>query len=446
VGVNPHTGSDRRIGMGDEMRRSRAGRRTRRDFLAESTGALAALAGAGSLLSACSNSTGAGPGSAGSGGTHPTGPAGLPLPRPDRPVTLPRWEDPIESGLQPESGGEFIVFNYADYIYPKILKDFGKKYGVSVRVQPFDNITSAMTIMASGSIRPDVMNLTIDHLEQAVAAKLIKPLNLDYVPNLGRNVWPSLVNPYYDVESRYTVPYTVTATGIYWRTDKVREDIASMSNPWDIFWQSSAYSGQVTVLDEVRETIAMSLLHGGELDINTEDSKKIDSAVADLQKLYSICNVRTLDTQWQKIPEGKAYLSLAWSGDPLASVFYDLKTPSEANLLRFWWPGKGKGPTGNDTFAVCSTTNKPVLGHLFLNYLVDNGVAYSNFVDFNGYQPPLNEIEPTSLVQKGLIPETLENTVLTESDIGPTSIQECPLTVPGQALWQDGFSRFQSGA
>jgi spermidine/putrescine-binding protein len=190
----------------------------------------------------------------------------------------------------------------------------------------------------------------------------------------------------------------------------------------------------------------MALLRRGVLDINTENPKLIDRAVHDLQQLQSICNVRTLDTQWQKIPEGQAYLSQAWSGDPLASVFYGLKTPSEANLLRFWWPGKGKGTTANDTFAVCASTSKPVLSHLFLNYLLDNGVAYSNFVDFNGYQPPLNEIHPETLVKKGLIPETLSNTVLTADDIGPTSIQECPLTVPGQALWQNGFSTFQTGA
>ena len=428
----------------DDSRGVPGGRRTRRRLLLEGGGALAAMGGAGSLLAACGNSTSTGS-TVGSNG-RPVGPGGLPLPRPDQPVTLPRWEQPIDSGLQPETGGEFIVFNYADYIYTKLLKDFGKKYGVSVRVEPFDNITSAITILAGGSVHPDVMNLTTDHLEQAVAAKLIKPLNPDYLPNLHKNVWPSLVSPYYDVGSRYTVPYTVTATGIYWRTDKVSDDIASMRNPWDIFWSSQAYSGQVTVLDEVRETIAMALLHAGEFDINTEDPAKIDSAVADLQKLYSICNVRTLDTQWQKIPEGKAYLSQAWSGDPLASVFYDLKTPSEANLLRFWWPGKGKGPTANDTFAVCASTSKPVLSHLFLNYLLDNGVAYSNFVDFNGYQPPLNEIHPETLVRKGLIPETLSNTVLTADDIGPTSIQECPLTVAGQALWQNGFSTFQTGA
>jgi spermidine/putrescine transport system substrate-binding protein len=431
--------------MRHPKQRRLSGGRSRREFLIESSGALAALSGAGGLLSACTNSTSAGSTASSTGGRI-TGPGGLPLPRPNQPVTLPRWEHPIDSNLEPETGGEFVIFNYPDYLYSKLLKDFGDTYGVSVRVVPFDSITSGVTRLAAGTIQPDVMNLTIDHLDQVVAAKLAKPLNLDYIPNLKKNVWPSLVDPFYDRESRYTVPYTVTATGIYWRTDHVSEDIAGMANPWDIFWQSTAYSGHVTVLDEVRESIAMALLRRGVLDINTEDKTLIDRAVSDLQQLYDVCNVRTLSTQWQSVPEDRTYLSQAWSGDPMASVFYALKKPSDADLLRFWWPGKGKGPTANDTFFVCASTSKPVLSHLFLNYLLDNGVGYSNFVDFNGFQPPLNEVNPDDLVQKGLIPETLANTVLTADDIDPTSIQECPLTVAGQARWQDGYSVFKSGA
>lgn len=418
------------------------GRRTRRQFLRDS-GSLLAMAGVGGLLAGCNTGTGTTL-TSGHGGL--SGPGGLPLPRPDRPVTLPRWEHPVDSGLAPESGGEFTIYNYTDYIYPKIVKEFGAKYGVTAKVLPFNTIAEGIAQLAAGSVQPDVMNLTTDHLDQIVAAKLAKPLNLDYVPNLAKNVWPSLVSPFYDRESRYTVPYTVTATGIYWRTDKVSADISAMKQPWDIFWQSKAYSGNVTVLDEVRESIAMALLRRGASDINTENSALISRAVKDLQELYGICNVRLLDTQWQQIPEGKSYISQAWSGDPLASVFYDLQTPAEAKLLRFWWPGKGKGPTANDTFFICSTTKKPVLAHLFLNYLLDNGVAYANFVDFNGYQPPLNEIQPQGLVSKGLIPETLANTILTADDIGPTSLQECALTNAGQALWQNGFSQFTSGA
>ena len=35
-----------------------------------------------------------------------------------------------------------------------------------------------------------------------------------------------------------------------------------------------------------------------------------------------------------------------------------------------------------------------MLAHLWLNFLLDEQNAYSNFVNFNGYQPPLNEIDP----------------------------------------------------
>jgi spermidine/putrescine transport system substrate-binding protein len=421
---------------------------TRRDFLLRSGGAAAGIAGLGPLLAACSNSTdvGGNSSSGGSTGGVPKGPSGQPLARPDRRVTLPLYEDPIESGLEPETGGTFTIFNYPAYIYPKLLKDFGKKYNVEVQVTPFDDINSGITRLASGAVKPDVTEMTPDNLDRVVAAKLIKPLNLDYIPNLKANVWPSLVDPFYDGGSHYSVPYTVYSTGIAYRTDRVTEDIPNMENPWDIFWQSQAYKGKVALLSEPRETIAMALLRKGITDINTEDPDKINQAVADLKELYGICNVKVGDLQYETVPEDKAWLNQAWSGDMLAGYFYYLPKPSVGKLLRFWNPGRGKGPIQNDMWSICSTTQKPVLAHLFLNYMLENDVAYSNFVDFNGYQPPLNEIDPQQLVTKGLIPETLANSVLTEEDLGPDSLQEMTLTTQGQALWQNGYSEFLAGA
>jgi spermidine/putrescine-binding protein len=87
-----------------------------------------------------------------------------------------------------------------------------------------------------------------------------------------------------------------------------------------------------------------------------------------------------------------------------------------------------------------------VLAHLFINYMLDNGIAYSNFINFNGYQPPLNEINPDELISKQLIPENLRNSVLTEADLGPDSLQEMTLTTKGQQLWQNGYSQFLTGA
>ena len=76
------------------------------------------------------------------------------------------------------------------------------------------------------------------------------------------------------------MPYTTYATGILWRNDQVTEDIAGMKQPWDIFWEAQAYTGKIVLLSEDRETIAMALLRKGITDINTEDPKLINQAVA----------------------------------------------------------------------------------------------------------------------------------------------------------------------
>jgi spermidine/putrescine transport system substrate-binding protein len=430
--------------MHPKERRSGA---TRRDFLIRSGGAAFALSGASGILAACSNSTTSGNGSVSTGTNGQTlGPLGLPLARPNVPVTIPQYEPPIASGMKPETGGDFTIFNYPDYIDPALMKAFGKKYNVSVKVTPFDDINSGITKLASGTVQPDVTEMTPDNIARVVAAKLIKPINLDYIPNLQANVWPSLVNPFYDQGAHYSVPYTCYTTGILYRTDRVKEDIPSLTpNPWDIFWKAQAYKGKTALLSEVRETIAMALLHSGDKDINTEDPAKVNQAVKDLQELYGICNIKVGDLQYSTVAEDKSWLNQAWSGDAIAGyLFYADKAAKKA--LRFWNPGVGNGPIQNDMFCVCSTTKKPVLAHLFLNFILDNTNAQSNFLNYNGYQPPITAIDPAEMVKKGILPDSLSNVILTADDLGPTSLQEMTLTTQGQALWQNGYSQFLSGA
>src|SRR5215475_11834643 len=216
---------------------------------------------------------------------QPIGPGGIPLARPNQPVTLPRFEDPIKSGLEPETGGTFTIFNYSDYIDKKIVDEFGKKYKVKTQITTFDSMDQAITRLAKHAVRADVTEITPERISQAVAGKLLKPLNLDYIPNLQKNIWPQLHSPLYDVESRYTVPYTIYSTGIGWRGDKVSEDIHKLDNPWSIFWNSQKYKGYVGVLDDAREVLAMAMLYRGNTDINSEDPAAIDKALADLKAL-----------------------------------------------------------------------------------------------------------------------------------------------------------------
>jgi len=421
---------------------------TRRDFLMRSGGAAFALSGASGLLAACGNSTGAAQSGGGSGPVGVTGPDGkvIPLARPNRPVTLPMYQDPIKAGLKPETGGTFTIFNYTDYLYPKVLRDFGAKYGVSVNYSKFNSMDEAIRKLSTGAVQADATNITHDRLAQAVAGKLIQPINLDYIPNLAANIWPSLQSPFYDVGSLYTVPYCLYKTGIAWRSDKVSEDIPNLTpTPWEIFWQSEKYKGFVGVLDDSRESITMAMLLRGDLDINTEDPAKINKAVADLQQLVNICNVKYDIQQFHTIPEGTCYLHEAWAGDMLAGVFYYLQKPSDAKLLQFWADVKGKTPIQNDCWAIPTNSTKPVLAHLWMNWLLDAHESYENFHAYNGYQSPQNSVTADDLIARGIVPENLRSSVMSPSDFGPTAMEEMTLTSSGQLLWQNGYAKATAG-
>ncbi len=376
----------------------------------------------------------------------PMGPGGIPLARPGHPVTLPLHEQPIKSGLPPETGGTFKLFNYQDYFDKKLIDEFGKKYNVTMELTTFDSMDQAITRMASHSVQPDVTDITPDRLAQAVAGKLIKPINLDYIPNLKANIWPSLHSPFYDTGSRYTVPYVTYATGIGWRADKVTEDIAKMDNPWEIFWKSEQYKGYVGVLDDARESLVMAMLYRGFYDINTEDPKEIDKALADLKALIPICNPKINITEYQTLAKGESWLHQSWSGDLLGAFFNYLPAGDDGSSLRFWSPAKGKGPVQNDCWAILRTTKKPVLAHLWLNYLLDKDVAYNNFTGFTGYQPPQVSITADSLIQAKVLPENLRSAIFDSDHFGEGSLQEMTLTPKGQALWQKAYARFNSGA
>jgi len=373
------------------------------------------------------------------------GPGGVDLARPNMPVKLPTHIDPIKSGMKPESG-TFKIFNYQDYVDQKVMDSFAKKYNVKVELTTFDSMDQAVTRMATGQVKPDATNLTPDRVAQMAVGKLIRPLNHDYLPNLQANIWPSLQSPFYDVGAQYSVPYVVYSTGIGWRSDKVKEDIHKLDNPWSIFWNAQAYTGYVGVLDDSREAIALGMMYKGEYDLNTEDPDVINASLAELQKMVPICHPKIDIKEYQQLGDASSWLHHSWSGDLLSCSISYLAKGTDPNTLQYWDGGRGKTPVQNDTWAVLAHSQKPVLGHLWLNHLLDEQVAYDNFTGFTGYQPPQNKINADDLIKAGTIPETLRTAILTAEDLGEKSIQHCQLTANGQKLWQNAYAKFNSGA
>jgi spermidine/putrescine transport system substrate-binding protein len=432
-------------------------RLTRRRLMRSALGATAAAGVAGVAAGCANTTTEVGAGGSGSNAVvnrlvvpKPTGPNGLPLPRTDNSVTWAITDDNqrIKEGLKPE-GGVLNVFNYADYIWPGLVKRFEKLYGCKVKIATYNSSDEAAAKLSSGAVDFDVViGLSASPLVRLLAQQLLRPLTHSYLPNLPKNIWAPLQDPFYDRGSRYTVPYVVWLDGIGWRNDKIGKDIPSMKVPWDIFWESRQWSGKVGLLDDDRDALAMpmqrdAMRRGVVPDLNTDDPAIIAKAGRDLAQLTSICNIKVTITDYQTLPEAKTWLHHSWSGDLIGAALYYLPKGTKPGVLSFWGPSTN-GVVQNDLLLVMRASTKPVLAHAFLNFLLDEKNAYDNFVQFNGYTPPQNAIQGDKLVHQGLIPKSLAPAIL-QPDQFASNQELLALSVAGTTRWQNAWSQFKAG-
>ena len=380
----------------------------------------------------------------------PTGPGGLPLPRTDNSVTWAITEEnkPVKDGRSPEPG-PLRVYNYVDYLDPVTVKRFQKEFSTKVEIAAYNSADEAIAKLSSGAVDFDlIVGLTGANIVDLIAHKLLAPLNRSYLPNLEKNVWAPLVDPFYDRDSHYTVPYVVWMDGIGWRNDKVKEDIPGMDVPWDIFWHAQAYRGKVGILDDRRDALSMpmqrdAMQKGTRPELNTEDKDVVNKAQAELSELSGICNPKVTITDYQTLPEAKTVLHQSWSGDLLSAAFYYMPKGVNADVLSFWGPEEN-GVVQNDFFCIGKTTKRPVLAHEFINFMLDEKNAYDNFVNFTGFTPPQNGIDAETLIKQGLIPKTLTEAVVRPDQFAANQ-ELLQLSVTGQRYWDDAWSKFKAG-
>ena len=432
---------------------------SRREFLLRAGMTGVALPSLGAILAACGGGAQTGVktgGPSGSAGGNPYGTGGIagapyPLARPDAPVTWNTFDDnpPIDSDLPPEKNATLKIFNWQYYLKPKIVKRFEAEFDCKVEVSTFLNFDPGFRKVTSGQVDFDLyFGVYADYLGKLVAGKFIRPLNHDYLPNFDANVWDVYKSPWYDQEARYTVPYGIYSTGIFWRNDLVKIDIAGMDNPYDVFWSPDAPKNKTHLGIGPRDPLAMAMMRKGITDINTGDPAIINQAHDDLLEVVKAVNPKWDHTDYEELPHGAAWLHQSWSGNAMNTIVYFLTPKVGPELFSYWWPPMTDpsipGAIGNDTLTILSAGKNPVLAHHFLNNLFDPKVALENFATYTGYQPPIKSIVPEQLVARGLVPENLATVVVREEDFSK-GVKLGELSLESAALWQEADSKLTAG-
>lgn len=364
------------------------------------------------------------------------------IPSPSTPVTWPLSEanPAIAAGQTPKAGSTLRIYNYADYLSPRVLKDFEAKYDVDIRLSTFNDADEALTKVASKDLKFDLYFPSYDSLGKLIQADLLRPLTRDYLTNYD-NLWSSFHDPWYDRGARYTVPYTIYSTGIGWRTDMVHTDIPAMDNPYDVLWDKT-YAGNMAILDDWHTAMSMVLLRNGVMNLNSTSSSDLDMIRTQLLDLRKTMRPKVTISMYTEMPAGQYGLCQMWSGDAINTPYY-LPKKTSPDVMRYWFPEDGKGEIDNDLVVLLAQGENPVAAHFFINEILDNKVAGQNF-GFTGYQPPLNKFTPDTLVSQGYLPQNLSAAVVKESDF-KTGLPLLQLPPETDTAWHNVWQEFKAG-
>ena len=213
------------------------------------------------------------------------------------------------------------VYNWSDYIDPKVIEDFTRETGIKVQYDTFDANETLETKLLAGKSGYDVVVPTAYFLERQVKAGVFQKLDKSKLKNLG-NVWPDIAKrlAVYDPGNQYAVNYMWGTTGIGFNVEAMRERLGPTGtiDSWDIVFKPENLAKfqdcGIHMLDSADDIIPAALHFLG-LNPNSNDPKDLDKAAELLMKVRPSVRKFHSSEYLNALAAGEICLVVGWSGD-----------------------------------------------------------------------------------------------------------------------------------
>jgi putrescine transport system substrate-binding protein len=302
------------------------------------------------------------------------------------------------------------VYNWNDYIDPRVLEDFTRETGIKVVYDHYDNNEIVEARLRAGNGDYDIVVPSGAFLHRMGQARLLHPIDKAKLANAG-NIWPDIARRLkaYDPGNLYGVNYMWGTVGIGINSKKVRERLGAIPlNSWDIAFKPELVAKLkdcgIHMLDAPEDVVPAVMnwlgLTGGstkEPDLRraTDHMMKIRTSV---QKFHSSEYINAL-------ANGDVCMVVGYSGDMLQArkraeearngVEIDYIIPKEGAQMWF------------DSMAIPADSRNKAEAHAFIDYMLRADVAArnSNFVSYaTGNLPGKAGVKPDIATNPGIYP------------------------------------------
>ena len=145
------------------------------------------------------------------------------------------------------------VYNWADYLAPKNIESFEKRFGVKINIETFDDEETMISTLQSNPEKHDLIITSDLVVRGLIKSRLLETLDLKNIPNL-KNIDSQFVNLDHDRGNQHSIPYLWGTTGIAYNSKYTEEPVDS----WSIFWNPK-YKGKMSMLINQYDVITVGL-------------------------------------------------------------------------------------------------------------------------------------------------------------------------------------------
>lgn len=319
-----------------------------------------------------------------------------------------------QAQAQEPKGSERVVniYNWSDYIDPRMLDAFTKETGIKVVYDTYDNNEILETKLLAGQSGYDIVVPTGPFLQRLIKAGVFRPLDKARIPNL-KHAWPEIAQrlAVYDPGNAYAVDYMWGTTGIGVNLGPVRERLGPNQplNTWTLVLNPALMAKLkdcgVMMLDSPEDLIP-SMLPAYGLKPDTKRWDDISQVTDALFKVRGSVRKFHSSEYINGLANGDLCLAVGYSGDVMQAKKRAEESKNGVEIAYFI-PKEG-ALMWFDALAIPKDAPHPEEAHRFIDYLMrpEVAAANTNFVAYaNGNLAAKPLVKPEILSNAGIYPD-----------------------------------------
>ena len=167
---------------------------------------------------------------------------------------------------------KLALYNWGDYINPEILTKFTAETGIKVTLDTYSSNEEMLAKIQAGATGYDIVFPSVHMNDIMLKLDLLEKTDINLSPDF-KNIDPANLRSKEDPTSSYCLPYAWGSVGVFYN-EKITGPITSWA---DFFAVPEKTGGKITLLDDMREVLAVGLIASGK-SVNSADPVDIKLA------------------------------------------------------------------------------------------------------------------------------------------------------------------------